>query len=397
MGSETRNYRANKRQIINYNNLISEIGEAQLVCVDKGVLSIARKLVSTRGLWRTTYATDYDDNFYHIPDDAEFRVIEDAIGEFLEAINPMNCNDLITELSDIAAAIRETACCPGIGAAGAGATDVQGTDAQDDGSTYFPAGYADRDEYTTAKCEFAEDIRLNLITDLTYIKNGTIVTLAASALIGALITPIPGDEILAFAGFVASLLVQGLIVSTAQGVIDELTNNAAAWRCAIYEAETLDDAKDEAIATLSLTTLEDALLGYMLPNYAWNNLFDYSGDVPNHGVSCNDCVCDFVLALGSGTILTDDTSFVVSSELFAGYYKIDLQLVPFPCLCSTWRIELVSYTGSPASGFGIYSCPGDVRLINQLTPVINYWDGIWRVDQTATAPFTFTFKIRPRP
>lgn len=289
--SEYRKYpKGNTRQIIDFATVASQVGKTGFYCLDKGILLLARQLVAERGLWRTSFSMGYQSDGYLVPDVDQFEPIQSAIGDWLEGASVDMTNELLDGLEDIALAIRQTSCCPGSGggSGGSGGSAAPESGFVDDGVNY-PDGYPDQPTYQDEKCQVAEKIRQDLIADLTWIRDGSLVSLTATGLALALLTPIPFDEILLLVGFIVSLFAQSILVATAQVVIDKLTTEANDFRCALVVAETVSMAKTDAINVLSLSLIEEQLLQGMLTTDSINRLFEHIS-VGDFGVTCS-CVC----------------------------------------------------------------------------------------------------------
>ena len=80
-----------------------------IICVPKFSYDVARALIAWYGKWRTTYAIEYGDQFYTLPDDTEFDTIEASLDLFLGS-RDMTCDiseglDCIcTQLGELVAA-----------------------------------------------------------------------------------------------------------------------------------------------------------------------------------------------------------------------------------------------------------------------------------------------------
>jgi len=70
------------RQLVDYNRFASLTGTKLFICIDRGVMEIARYLLNSRGSWRTTYVKEYVGTIgYIMPTEAEFELIAHAIAE----------------------------------------------------------------------------------------------------------------------------------------------------------------------------------------------------------------------------------------------------------------------------------------------------------------------------
>ena len=100
--SDYRKY-SNTRQLVDFNNAVSGLGDFGLYCISGGVMSIIRVLLKERGLWRSTYVIDRDDGGYFVPSLEDFGQIDEAISEFLGG-SDMTC-DLKASLLGIGATV----------------------------------------------------------------------------------------------------------------------------------------------------------------------------------------------------------------------------------------------------------------------------------------------------
>lgn len=391
--------RSGRRALSDYFEFQNQSGEYVVSCLNRGVLGLARVLLETRALWPTTYSVAWYDDGYDIPNSQQMELVEAKIAEFLEDTNDMNCNDFLAELARIADAAERSAraneqCC-GPGSGGAGGSEQPESPFTDDGSTNYPAGYANRSEYETNKCQGAKAIIEQLKVDLLYIRNGSIVTLVATGLVAALISPIPFSRVAALSGFAIALVAQGVLVSTAQEVLDYLNNNEQDILCALFNAPTVADA----IADFddgSMGLLASTLLFYMLSPDNLNRLFEYDL-VGDYGASCAACTCEWIVDYGSGTPTTDNVPFVITSALSSpGVHTAGIQLLP-NCCGPAYRVHVVNVSfGGSGNGCLLENCPNLTDLCTGGKLVVGSYDNIGgQVAQTktTTSPFTITLRI----
>lgn len=78
--SDIRTYNT-KRQIFDYDALVPASGSTAVLCVNRDVIPVIIELLSTRGLWRSSYFTAQTAQNYTIPDASEFDNIADIISE----------------------------------------------------------------------------------------------------------------------------------------------------------------------------------------------------------------------------------------------------------------------------------------------------------------------------
>lgn len=354
-----------KRQIIDYNHLETLDGQDVILCVPKVSVAIARVLLSTRALWRSTYSLGaVNDHRYEIPSLAQMDLVEEAIAEFLhesEDYKVSLCDDLSTGLSNLVDAVGalELSCsCGGSGAGacgegsgGAGGEGAAPTEFEDDGIDP-PPGFETYNAYKDFKCNMAEKIRLELVSDVTWVRDIDLISITATLFVAGLFTPIPGDEIVALVGFVLSLFLAGTLVGFCQEIISSLGTNAAAWRCALYDAFDVTEAMTDGKAALGLTPIAAAIFNYFVSTDSFNRLF-VAEEIGDYGVDCTACDLDpLQLLLGSTTDdLVYDNDITITAVWSAPFYRAYLSLADHICNADRdWYV--VSNTADDDSGSG---------------------------------------------
>ena len=90
----------NKREIIKLDLVQTEdYTDNVILCVPKFAYDVARSMLAHYGKFRTSYAVDYGELFYQLPDDSQFDTIEASIDLFLGS-RDMSC-DIVTALECI--------------------------------------------------------------------------------------------------------------------------------------------------------------------------------------------------------------------------------------------------------------------------------------------------------
>lgn len=239
------------RVLIDYNTFLAAKGSYGLVCVDYGLLGAIRVLLRTYGLRRANWVTAYSEAGYTDVTDAEMDIIDAAIGEFMEETNDMStCNDFVSALQDIANAIASQQGC-GCGAGGAGSTDPPpsteqpGQPGNPGGGDSVPEGFASYAEYNAYKCDVAEWIVQQVETDLLWWGSASWTTLALTAFIAAMVTPIPGDEVVILLGWLVSLAIQGVATAGVVAMQDAVDNNRDDFVCALYSGGNAEESKTQ--------------------------------------------------------------------------------------------------------------------------------------------------------
>lgn len=260
---------SNARQLIDYNRFMELTGNKIFICLDKGVIEIAKYLLNSRGSWRTTYVKEYVGTIgYTMPTEAEFRNVINAITE--ANIDMASCEDIVTALGGIQAAI-EAGGAGGCGCVGEGGTDV--TDVNDGASEdvpqpggTLPPGFSTFSEFDTYRCKAAWSVFRNYVGTLRNWAglSGLVGGLTLAVITGLLLLTVPP------AGLMLILAAMGILVgvdigllSTLSAIADGLEADEDNIVCNIYSAATTEDAvtalrsaANDVIAGLSLGALE---------------------------------------------------------------------------------------------------------------------------------------------
>lgn len=341
--------RASKRQLVDYNEVVSLQGESKMICVNLGVLTILRQLVRSRGMWGSTYYTSLlDGDLYVPPTPGEFDVIDAIISEFLEESDMTTCSELsdtLDGLTDLITALTGgvsggASCATGAQCAGPteppASPEQPGLPGEQQGDP--PDGFDTWAEYETYKCAVATHIVDGLATDLQWIENADIVTMTATVLLAALFTPVPFDDVVALAAFILTLFVQGVFVAAIAFARDAVDNSFDELVCALYQSSDADDAKlkwgievDEAIDAETtafyagiLKSFLRAFIGYAAINSLFEEDIPLRNTIPNG--DCSGCTgCPETWIYGSGDIENGGT---FSSGPVAAEHRIQFYAGP---------------------------------------------------------------------
>lgn len=236
-----------------------------------------------------------------------------AIGKQIESRNETEdwCMTCLSELADaitgLGASIRSGGGCVTAGqtgTVGAGGSQETPSEFIDNGSTTFPADYADRDEYEDYKCGMAETIRERWERD---VKNAKILDLAGLTLSAVLFqlgavgaaafaTPIPFDDLVVLA--LAMIVIWGLLASLAAALQQAEDYIAAFDICVWYGSSTAEQAIIEThddIDAQSFATA-DAQVKLILKSFVTsdmlNPLFDEKpASIDYSGIAdCSSCL-----------------------------------------------------------------------------------------------------------
>lgn len=250
MSEDFRRYTSGStRQLIDYNRFMSLTGEKVFLCLDRGVLEIAKYFLNSRGGWRTSYVKEYGPVGYIMPTEEEFQNITQAIAE--ANIDMASCDDIITALNGIRDAIGSTSgstggCCPIDG--NTDVTDVNDGESESvpEGESY-PDGFSSREEYDDYRCKAAYYIIRGYIGTLRNWAGlfGTLGGLTLAVITGLLLLTVPP------AGLILIMAALGILVGSdfallavlsdiAQGIEDDID----ALACEVYNATSTEDAAE---------------------------------------------------------------------------------------------------------------------------------------------------------
>lgn len=375
---------ADKRQIIDYNYLISLPTAKRFVCVSPQFIEICLYLANSRGLWRTTYSTEYQQNGYIIPDDDQFNIIENIITE--GNLDMSSCEDIVTALESIAEAITNRPCCPSgetTGSRGSGSTE-QPANPYDQSTTPTepPPGFEDMEAFESHKCDQAQDILDQLESDLVGLAGISYSGQSPTGLVGALIlfllTPIPFDDLV---GLAAYLIYSAFSYTFLAEMAAQIEANEDDLRCTLYLSDSASDARNDLLAALeeialdTFTTEDDAnwvmgAIEYMLPYDSTNRLFE-NLPTSSNGADCSACgeapIEPFTITegtLNSGELDLSTPSFTVGSVAgpdIGGTARYWIQMGwPTANACIELGISSSGYTRGNLASFSIgnawYEC-----------------------------------------
>lgn len=302
-----RKFSTNKRQIINFNNVMELSGSKQFICIDKGVLAIMRYLLNTRGSWRTTYRVSYVDKIgYMMPTEAQFNELLNLIGE--ANVDMSTCDEIVTALNGIASQIASRAgygsgsgCCV-VG----GDTDI--TDVNDNsgenipgGAGTPPPGFSTMEEYEDYKCDAANWIFDQYIGTLRNwaALSGTLGGLTIAVIAGLLLLTVPPLGLTLILSALGVLVgIDFLLLGALSDIADEMETNRDDTVCQIYgsgstsvAAGVLQTAAQTAISSLSLDP--EATFMVITDNLASNQgmevLITRTEEIVGYGGDCSGC------------------------------------------------------------------------------------------------------------
>ena len=238
------------RQLIDYNRFVSLTGEKLLICLDRGVIEIARYLLNSRGSWRTTYVKEYVGTIgYTMPTVEEFELVLHAIAESNEDMS--SCEDVVTELAGIKEAILSTATsgsggCGCVIDGGQDLTDVNDVPPTSEGDREGPPpdGSASWEIYDQHKCNWATKWLDDYIATLNNYGGlfGMLGGLTVAIIVGLTLLTVPP------VGLALLMSALGLLLTVDVGLFASFTtiatyfsDNKSEIACEMVEAETTAD------------------------------------------------------------------------------------------------------------------------------------------------------------
>lgn len=323
--------RSGRRTIVDLAEVLAQKDEYAVVCVSRGALNIVRKLLLPRGHWLTSYAKSYEMDGYEPATEADMNVVEEILAEFMEG-TAVNCSELLDELAAIGAAITAGGASGGCGCGTTGTPTDEVESTEDTGdilndSEPTPPGFANRPEYRVYKCDVADWIVDNHLTDLAWLQGQNLLALTAVVMIAAFITPIPGDGFIALLAFLVAL--SGIGAGLVAIAYDAINNNYDDLVCALFTGTyngnstaqwtaEISDAVDGETANTIYRAYIKTMLGFFLTNGQANKLYvkdAYLDDLVTGQGDCSSCgtPCEDTMVYGSGDFETLEFSSQVWS------------------------------------------------------------------------------------
>ena len=278
----------------------ADFSECVTICLPKFAWSVARTFIYDYGKRKTSFSVDYGASTYETPDDVLWDKIDASLAEALGGCG-MTCSEIVSAIEAVAVSVSSKGGCGcQEGSFGSGSSDSEPETFVDDGSTTFPPLYPDRPTYVDNKCGIARGVIDVILVDLLWLEAVNIGTISITAFVAALLTPIPGDELLAFVGMILSLFLQGILVATIQAIRAAINANLEDLICAIMNSDTSANAQSLFLTELGLGGVQNAVITALITNDSFNGLFQYgplkSGFAP---CNCDDCGCGIETNMGS--------------------------------------------------------------------------------------------------
>lgn len=260
----------NTRQLIDYNRFISLTGTKLFICLDQGVMEIARYFLNSRGQWKTTYYTELSEAGYTTPTNEQMEQISQAIAE--ANIDMSNCEEINNSLQGIIGAIEGlqggSGGCGCIADPGSNVEDFNDAPSQDipgDGDP-LPPGFATQEEYDEYRCNAAQWLYDNYTATLRNWAGlfGTLGGLTLAVISGLLLLTVPPiglSLILAALGVIVGIDI-GLL-ATLSDIAGFMDDNEEETVCNLYNAPTtsqaqsvLQEAAQTVIVSMGLGALQ---------------------------------------------------------------------------------------------------------------------------------------------
>jgi len=297
-----------KRQIVDFNSVVGDLGTDGIYCVDNGVMRILRYLVSTRGLWRSTYCIDSFESGYTIPNVSEFLLIERAISEFLGG-KDMSC-DLVSALNEIRDAILSKSCGGNLSESTMSSSGRWGS-----GVNYQrPASFGQEGDLFATEEDFSASLcmKANWLVDglIASIGNLSYVSLAEALLGGVALGVVAFMSVPPAGALVALALAVGVSFALSDfcsNLQEYIRDNREDFICAIYNSENSDelfDAIDElidiAIASIGVTVGQEALAFVVMAFIDTDVLaqvYSNNSNINGENSGCDECLGAWETAL----------------------------------------------------------------------------------------------------
>lgn len=391
------------RVLLDYNHFAANLATPVIICTNLAVVGIMRVLVESYGRRRINWVTSHTLGGYFDVDDNQYDIIDAVISEFLRETNDMAfCNNILTELRNIASAIAAQSC--GCGTGGAGATDPPpspedpGTPGNPGSGTGLPDGFEDFAEYNAYKCDVAEWIIQQVENDLGWWSIADFTTITLTAFAAALLTPIPGDEIIGFLGFLVALSLQGVMAGAITHMQNVITDNRDGLICALYVAHDAAESKSQIDQAISdgvdaetseiygplLTDILQTMFNVTNINRLYEKWVEKIPSLPTG--DCSECGCIYTLTHGTEAGINDfDTEHFTGATDPPGLEVIQLDFFTGATRCEVNQVTITPTNINPSAnvpgsfqGYRYYDA-SLTELYNSQTPPSSPQDGVSRI------------------
>jgi hypothetical protein len=302
------------------------------------------------------------------------------------------CADLTAVLESLAEQLSGTSASScGCGSGGAGGTDApQST--TDTGDIFNPTGpppdgFATWEEYQDYKCDVATWIVDQALADVQWLQTVNLVGLAAAGLAGGLLTPIPGDEIVALVAFLGATLValsyETVVLQEWEDTLQDARDDLI---CALYSSNdssaaqaNYTDVRNTEIDTQTADPVAQQLIrllaDFWQPNGNFNKLFEKDEYLNLTGITgdcsgCVECAEYFVLRGINTGGFNWDAEFEPANSLYYVDFFVNNEDATYTGECGPEQtIEISNLVGwtdpGPGSNFFIGDSDGNTVYTSQ--------------------------------
>jgi len=291
-------------------------------------------------------------------------------------------------------------CCdvsPGSAGAGRHSPPFDPTDITNPGQGDPPDGFDSWEQYYTNKCSVATDIVNTIYADLVRMKTinliGMTIVSLTPILVGLLLDPIPGDEIVVIGGILLAVVAfgEGLLDSAA----DVIDNHKDEFICSLYEAPNAETATNDFVWLFSDSWTNDgnsdelvwsmgSLIRSMVGPTVTNRLFVLETTRTLPEGNCEGCQTGVEIIeirnasseyVDSGWAWGEEVAFQPVVEGNGFYYSfIRLSNVPTGAQPSDYVFTVTSNDASDTGNCGtMNTAPGAYNPVNLNNEGILYW------------------------
>ena len=226
-----------------------DFGDGKYYCLTDGFVRLARQLLQELSERPFYFYGAIGVGTFTTVSKAQFDTVQAVLAEGLGEL--MSGCDIEAQLDCICTAIQEQTAVIGaqnLGSGYAGPTAEPPSENVDNGVD-APPGFSSYAEYQTHKCNAAETILSNLVSDITYLRAAGQIGGFTIGLIAGILTPIPGDELfVAIAFLAASLFVGDQFYAEFLAVLNDTYDDLL---CSLFEAGDVSSVQASFITTLN--------------------------------------------------------------------------------------------------------------------------------------------------
>jgi len=402
------------------------LSERDINIIWQGLLNIER--------FRSRVFTAREDTEYTIASPDQFSEFQTWVSYMKANLGGFEmCNDLLQSIVDQLTALAAKPCCSsgGGGAGGAGSTQAPPNtfdDTGDAGIASHPGVYPSYTAFKTNKCNMSSEIVIDIANNFGAISNifpsGQTIATLATLLVGALVTPVPFDDILALA---ALILFQPFQATFLYETFTQIFNGSEGGlevfyyfdqlMCTLYSSENATDAyqsfRDYFVDhVVGDRPWIDAEKSYVVSFFdtIWridgaNQLFD---GTPSHQTSanCAECEGDAWWVCSFGTVTPVSYGQVIIKAVVAGDgdYEAALGVSGLPQEWDTYLDEgapatpvsvpesVTRFSGLEGAGESCTASSADPQWDVQDTFITGNYPEVTAIAWRSSTPFTVVVK-----